>query len=54
MKKKWNLLRNKIMKREEGIDGILVAGPVADFMAGVAAVIMVVLEFKKMGKEVKK
>lgn len=24
MKKKWNLLRNKIMKREEGIDGILV------------------------------
>ena len=34
-----------------GIDGILVAGPVADFMAGVCAVIMVIFEFKKMGKE---
>lgn len=34
-----------------GIDGILVAGPVADLLAGVAAVIMVIWEFRKMGKE---
>lgn len=33
-----------------GIDGILVAGPIADCMAGVTAVIMVIYEFKKMGK----
>ena len=32
-----------------GIDGILVAGPIADFMAGITAVIMVALEFRKMG-----
>ena len=31
-----------------GIDGILMAGPIADFMAGVAAVIMVVMEFRIM------
>ncbi|MBQ8821958.1 MAG: MATE family efflux transporter [Lachnospiraceae bacterium] len=34
-----------------GIDGILVAGPIADFLAGVAAVIMVALEFLIMKKE---
>lgn len=33
-----------------GIDGILLAGPVADFMAGICAVIMVIVEFKHMGK----
>lgn len=31
-----------------GIDGILVAGPIADCLAGITAVIMVVSEFKKM------
>lgn len=31
-----------------GIDGILVAGPIADALAGLTAVIMVVFEFKKM------
>lgn len=34
-----------------GIDGILVAGPIADFMAGIAAIIMVMFEFKNMKKE---
>ncbi len=34
-----------------GIDGILVAGPIADCMAGIAAVIMVLLEFRNMKKE---
>ena len=34
-----------------GIDGILLAGPIADFMAGICAVIMMVLEFRKMGQE---
>lgn len=34
-----------------GIDGILVAGPIADCLAGVAAVMMVIVEFRKMGKE---
>lgn len=33
-----------------GIDGILTAGPIADCMAGICAVVMVVLEFRKMGK----
>ena len=33
-----------------GIDGILLAGPIADCMAGICAVVMVVLEFRKMGK----
>lgn len=33
-----------------GIDGILVAGPIADLLAGVCAVIMMIWEFKKMGK----
>ena len=33
-----------------GIDGILVAGPIADCMAGICAIVMVVLEFRKMGK----
>ncbi len=31
-----------------GIDGILVAGPIADCLAGVTAVVMVVAEFRKM------
>lgn len=31
-----------------GIDGILVAGPIADCLAGICAVIMVILEFRKM------
>lgn len=31
-----------------GIEGILVAAPVADFLAGITAVIMVVFEFRKM------
>ena len=31
-----------------GIDGILVAGPVADALAGVTAVIMVMFEFRNM------
>lgn len=34
-----------------GIDGILVAGPVADFLAGIAAVVMVIFEFRIMKKE---
>ncbi len=34
-----------------GIDGILVAGPIADFLAGLAAVIMVAVEFRIMKKE---
>lgn len=34
-----------------GIDGILVAGPIADFMAGVAAIVMVIFEFRNMKKE---
>ncbi len=34
-----------------GIDGILVAGPIADGMAGVAALIMVIIEFKNMEKK---
>lgn len=34
-----------------GIDGILVAGPVADLLAGIAAVIMVAFEFRTMKKE---
>ena len=33
-----------------GIDGVLVAGPIADCMAGICAIGMVVLEFRKMGK----
>lgn len=33
-----------------GIDGILVAGPVADCLAGICAVIMVIAEFRKMTK----
>ena len=33
-----------------GIEGILYAGPVADFSAGICAIVMAVLEFKKMGK----
>ena len=37
-----------LLPRIWGIDGILVAGPVADFMAAVTAVLMVMLEFKKM------
>ena len=36
-----------------GIDGILVAGPIADFMAGVTAVVMVIFEFRKMKSEQK-
>ncbi len=34
-----------------GIDGILVAGPIADVLSGITAILMVVFEFKKMGKE---
>lgn len=34
-----------------GIDGILMAGPIADVMSGIAAVVMVFFEFRKMGKE---
>ena len=34
-----------------GIDGILVAGPIADGLAGVAALIMVIIEFKNMEKK---
>ena len=41
---------NFILPTLWGIDGILVAGPIADCMAGVTAVIMVIYEFKKMGK----
>jgi Na+-driven multidrug efflux pump len=33
-----------------GIDGIVYAGPVADFLAAVISAIMLVSEFKKMGK----
>ena len=36
-----------------GIDGILFAGPIADCLSGVTAVLMVVLEFKKMTAESK-
>lgn len=34
-----------------GIDGILVAGPIADLLAGVAAVLMVLFEFRIMKRE---
>jgi len=34
-----------------GIDGILVAGPIADFLAGITAVIMVIYEFKHIEKK---
>lgn len=34
-----------------GIDGILVAGPIADCMAGITAVVMVIFEFRNMEKE---
>lgn len=34
-----------------GIDGILVAGPIADLLAGIAAVVMVAFEFRNMKKE---
>ena len=34
-----------------GIDGILVAGPIADFLAGITAVIMVIYEFKNLEKK---
>lgn len=33
-----------------GIDGILVAGPIADFLAGICAVLMVIMEFRHMEK----
>ena len=33
-----------------GIDGILLAGPIADFTAGITAVLMVIYEFRKMGR----
>lgn len=33
-----------------GIDGVLVAGPIADCMAGICAIGMVIFEFRKMGK----
>lgn len=36
-----------------GIDGILVAGPIADGMAGIAALIMVIIEFRNMEKKAK-
>ena len=32
-----------------GIDGILYAAPIADFIAIIATVVMAALEFKKMG-----
>ncbi len=35
-----------------GIDGILVAGPIADCLSGVTAVIMVICEFRKMQSSV--
>lgn len=34
-----------------GIDGILVAGPIADFLAGITAVIMVIFEFRNIEKK---
>jgi len=34
-----------------GIDGILMAGPIADVLSGVTAVLMVWAEFRKMGGE---
>lgn len=36
-----------------GIDGILVAGPIADGMAGIAALLMVIIEFRNMEKKAK-
>ncbi len=36
-----------------GIDGILVAGPIADCLAGVTAIVMVIVEFRKMGEKEK-
>ena len=33
-----------------GIEGVLYAGPIADFSAGICAIVMAVMEFKKMGK----
>ena len=37
-----------VLPRFWGIDGILFAGPIADLMAGFTAIIMVVMEFRKM------
>ena len=34
-----------------GIDGIMYAGPVADFMAAMISFLLLTLELKKMGKE---
>ena len=34
-----------------GIEGILIAGPIADVLSGITAVIMVIAEFRKMGGE---
>lgn len=34
-----------------GIEGILMAGPIADVLSGVTAVVMVVIEFRKMAEE---
>ena len=34
-----------------GIDGILVAGPIADLLAGITAVIMVIYEFRNIEKK---
>ena len=33
-----------------GIDGIMFAGPIADLLACIIAIIFIILEFKKMNK----
>ena len=39
-----------ILPKFMGVEGVLYAGPVADFCAGICAIAMAVAEFKKMGK----
>ena len=39
-----------ILPKFIGVEGVLYAGPIADFSAGICAIVMAVNEFKKMGK----
>ena len=34
-----------------GIDGIMYAGPIADFIAGIVAITMIYFEFKYIGRD---
>ena len=39
-----------ILPKFIGVEGVLYAGPIADFCAGICAIAMAIAEFKKMGK----